>query len=572
MSENRVIIKEIQIDKGVFPIRSKSGKMSASESYKEQLISNGLPINAPKEFKEAIPDLYYAAKDSELVKYSQVHGEINSEKELFLSNYSNPSDEEKRKALVESSKKVLKNYGINDKTCIVYSPQVTKKFEEQDIHCKITVNYNNDEKILYVKTELLPREKKSLPQEIMIGGINDIDLTAIKSVDISDNTNDNITDKDNQPQINNTETDTHDSEIKDENKNEAKKIDKADIEELKKKYNFSRPKVESISSILKKNSGNKEDDEVKPESHELKSGIEIERENIRNVIGRSLQHGSWKDHSFIIDHKQAGYLIPIERVDMLGGVVKIQSSPITNTEYWTKFTPIHQCPRFEGALYIPDEYAPFCQQTKCNTACGADEGFVELSAARFRLVEESEIIKNSYQRLQQFLDRCYSLIEEFKNLFGVDIHLDISTNKPYFYSEIYMPFDENVIQNYIEAYKTLYPEITDIRGKIDIERFSISDDYDPVSEAGLVEEARTYNLQEMVRLSAKDILSDVVKHKEGEVDGNFFLIEHGKLRYLLKPNSIEAYRDELYMGSVGFKKGISEINNFVTTTLGGGRW
>lgn len=252
--------------------------------------------------------------------------------------------------------------------------------------------------------------------------------------------------------------------------------------------------------------------------------------------------------------------------------MRIKSSPITNIEFWTKFTPIHQCPRFEGALYIPDDYAPFCQQTKCNTACGADEGFVELSAARFRLNEESEIIKENFKRLQQFLDRCYSLMEEFQSLFGVDIKLDTSSTKPYFYSELYAPFDENIIQNYIEAYKTLYPEITDIRGKIDIESFTLDEDYDPLSEAGLVQEARIYNLQEMVRLAAKDILTTTVKNKDGDIDGNFYLIDNGKLRYLLKPNTIEAYRDELYMGNVSFKKGINEINNFVITTLGGGRW
>lgn len=556
MAENKVLVKEIQIDKGVFPIKSKSGKMSASESYKEQLSSNGLPLNAPKEFKEAIIDLYYVAKESELVKYSKVHGEINKEKEDFLSSISSPTEDDKRKALIESSKKILKNYAINDKTCIVYSPQITKKLEEQDSHCKITVTYNSDEKTLYVKTELLPREKKNIPQEIVIGGINDIDLIPFNRID-------NESDKSINQESDNVNTQTH--------THSKPELSKADLEELKKKYHFHKPKVESLSSIVKR-TVEEHDEDVHIEKTEMKSEVETEKDHIRDIISNSLKYGHWKDHSFIIDHKQAGYLVPVERIDMVGGVVRIQSSSITNTEYWTKFTPIHQCPRFEGALYIPDEYAPFCQQAKCNTACGADEGFVELSAARFRLLEESEIIKNSYQRLQQFLDRCYNLIDEFKNLFGVDIKLDISTQKPFFYSEIYMPFDENVIQNYIEAYKTLYPEITDIRGKIDIERFALNEDYDPVSEAGLVEEARTYNLQEMVRLSAKDMLSDVVKEKSGEVDGNFYLIDHGKFRYLLKPNSIEAYRDELYMGSVGFKRGINEINNFVTTTLGGGRW
>lgn len=226
MTDNKVLVKEIQIDKGVFPIRSKSGKMSASESYKEQFLSNLLPTNAPKEFKEAISDLYYVAKEHELVKYTEVHNQINTEKESFLSNISSPNDEEKKKALIESSKKVLKYYGINDKTHIIYSPQVSKKLEEQDEHCKITVTYNNDEKTLFVKTELLPREKNT-PQEIVIGGINDLDLTQIKDIDITPH-------------------------------NKIPEIKKADLEEIKKKYSFQKPKVESISSILKRNSGQEE--------------------------------------------------------------------------------------------------------------------------------------------------------------------------------------------------------------------------------------------------------------------------------------------------------------------------
>lgn len=533
MTENKVLVKEIQIDKGVFPIRSKTGKMSASESYKEQFLSNALPTNAPKEFREAIPDLYYVAKELELVKYNKVHSEISHEKEYILSSYSNPSEEDKRKALVESSKKVLKNYGINDKTHIIYSPQVSNKLEEQDDFCKITATYNHDEKTLFVKTELLPREKKT-PQEIIIGGVNDIDLTEVKDIKIT------------------------------EQNPEPKKVD---LDEIKKKYNFQKPKVESISNILKKNSGQGQE-EIK---EEIKSPEEQEKDNIKSLISNALQ-GTWKDNIFTINYQEAGYLVPIEKVEILGGVLRLKSSAITNTEFWTKFTPIHECPRFEGALYIPDEYAPFCQQTKCNTACGADEGFVELSAARFRLNEESEIIKNKFQRLQQYLERCYSLMEEFQGLFGVDIKLDISSSKPYFYSELYSPFEENIVQNYIEAYKTLYPEITDIRGRIDIESFTLEEDYDPLSEAGLVQESRIYNLQEMVRLASKDILTHTIKIKDGEIDGNFYLIDHGRLRYLLKPNTIEAYRDELYMGNVSFKKGINEIQNFVTTTLGGGRW
>lgn len=538
MTENsgsKVLIKEIQIDKGVFSIKSQSGKLSASESYKEQFLSKQLPLNAPKDFKEAIADLYYAPKDSNLIKYTELHGKISHEKEEMLKGFNNPTDDEKKRVLIESSKKILKEFGINDKTFIVYSPQITKRLEENDEFYKVSVTFNAEEKILYVKTELLPREKKA-PLEIFLDDFIDMPEPFVKI-----------------------------EEKVEDVKPESKKID---IEEIKKKYNFKRPQLDSISDILKKNSGHSE-------SKETKYNPEQEKENnLKTLISDSLSNfkGKWQANSFIIDKKVSGYLLPIEKIDLDGSKILIKSSPVTNIEMWTKFTPIHQCPRFEGALYIPDEYAPYCKEAKCNTACGAEDGFVELSAARFRLIEEKEIISNQYRRLQQFLDRCYLMIDEFKSTFGVDIKLDINDKHPFFYSELYAPFDENMIKNYIEAYKTLYPEITDITGKVDIDKFYLDEDYDPVSESGLVQEARTYNLQEMVRLGAKDILEDTVKLKDGKIEENFYLIDNGRIRYLLKKNTIEAYREDLYMGNVTFKKGLNEINKFVSTTLGGGRW
>ena len=529
-TNSQVLIKEIQIEKGYFSIKSQSGKLSASESYKEQYLAKELPLNAPKDFKDAIPDLYYAPKDSNLVKYNELHGKISTEKEELLKDITNPSEEDKKKALIESSKKILKEYRINDKTYIVYSPQITKRLDENDQYYKVSVTFNLEEKVLFVKTELLPRDKKNIPQEI---GIDDF------VIELPD------------PVIEST---TH------------KKID---IDEIKKKYNFKRPEVESISDILKRSSGqtnNKQNEETKTETHHENSLKEVITDSLSNYKGQ------WQGNSFIIDKKESGYLLAIERIELDSSKMKISSSSVTNTEMWTKFTPIHQCPRFEGALYIPDEYASYCKDAQCNTACGAEDGFVELRAARFRLIEESEIIKNQYRRLQQFLDRCYSMMEEFKSIFGVEIKLDISSHKPFFYSELYAPFEENTVRNYIEAYKTLFPEITDIRGKVDIDSFYLDEDYDPVSEDGLIQEAKTYNLQEMVRLGAEDILAQTIKNKDGKVEGKFYLIDNGKLRYLLKNHTIEAYREDLYMGNVSFKKGLNEITNFVSTTLGGGRW
>ncbi len=563
MTENthsKILVKEIQIEKGYFSIKSKSGKLSASESYKEQLLSNQLPLNAPKEFKDAIPDLYYAPKDSNLVKYNDLHGKINFEKEEHLKEINNPSDEDKKKALIEISKKILKEYGINDRTYIVYSPQITKKLEENDEFYKVGVTFNLEEKVLYVRTELLPRDKKNIPQELFADDFV-IDFNILNATKMTENIKtENV--------IENSVTATKVINVTSNNVEKDEELaKKINIEEIKKKYNFKRPEVQSISDILKKNNPQeKVIEKVNPNKDK--------EDSLKQVIKDSLGNykGEWKNNSFIINKKESGYLLPIEKIELDGSKLKICSSLLTNTEMWTKFTPIHQCPRFEGALYIPDEYATYCQDAKCNTACGAEDGFVELSAGRFRLIQESEIIKNQYKRLQQFLDRCYSMMDEFQSIFGVEIKLDINTHKPFFYSEFYSPFNENVITNYIEAYKTLYPEITDIRGKIDIDSFYLDEDYDPVSENGLIQEAKVYNLQEMVKLGAEDILKDTIKNKDGSIEGNFFLIDNGRLRYLLKNHTIEAYRDELYMGNVSFKKGLNEIHSFVSTILGGGRW
>ena len=76
----------------------------------------------------------------------------------------------------------------------------------------------------------------------------------------------------------------------------------------------------------------------------------------------------------------------------------------------------------------------------------------------------------------------------------------------------------------------------------------------------------------MVRLGAEDLLKNIVKEKDGRVDNKFYLIENGRIRYNLKPHSIEAFREDLYMGNINFKKGLKEVEHFLSTTLGGGRW
>ncbi|MFN8673427.1 MAG: hypothetical protein U0457_15250 [Candidatus Sericytochromatia bacterium] len=522
-------VKEIKIDRGVFSVKTSLGKFSASESYKEQMSLGNLPTEAPKDFKEAIPNLYYVPEGKDFIEYNVLHKKINDEKELILSSINNPSDEDKKKAQIESSKKVLKEHHINDKTLLIYSPILKQKFQEEDEYTKITATYNQEEKVIYVKTELIKK------------------TNIYKNVIYQDELIPNII-----------------SNITEEPKKEERKVD---LEALKNKYKFDRPKVKSISEIItgKKNTVEHHEEVIKEDSEENK---------LKNLITDSLGYikGNWKNNTFLVNKKESGYLVPIEKIEIFKDEIIIKSSHFTNTEWWTKFTPISECPRYMGRLVIEDTYTPFCMKGKCSQACGVDDGFTELSAARFRLVEDREIIENGFKRLQEFLDRTYRLTSEFNETFGVEILIYLGSQNPYFFSKFPRTSDEFQIQNYISAFMTLYPEINDIRGNMDIEDFVIGDDFDPVDESGLVHEAKNYALQEMVRLASQEALEEVINARQGKIDGKFYLIDNGKMRYILRPTKIEAIRDELYMGNVGFKKGFNEVKQFISITLGGGRW
>lgn len=557
-------VKELKIDRGIFSVKTTSGKFSASESYKEQLSLGGLPPDAPKDFKSAIKNIYYAPVEKELIEYSKLHDEVNEEKNRILSYIENPTEEDKKKAQIEGTKKILKENHINDKTLVIYSPILTQKFHEEDEYTRVSATYNNEEKTIYIKTELIKKTnvyKNVIYQDSLIAGMDTSDLEKIKDL-LNDNKDDVKQDK---PESGNQH---HIVEGHNYHYNADEKID---IDALKQKYAFKRPKGKSINEII---SGKKEEtatdadlkEEVKPEI----SKHEKIKENITELLGYI--KGEWKDNTFNVNRKESGYLVPIEKIELFNDEISIKSSPFTNTEWWTKFTHNMECPRYMGRLVIDDPYSDFCINGKCAQACGVDEGFTELSAARFRLIEDKDIISNGFKRLQAFLDRTFNLVKEFNETLGVNINVNLDTQKPYFYSKTSIDLDYFQLQNYISAYLTLYPEINDIRGNIDIEDFALNDDFDPVDDSGLVQEARNYGLQEMVSLATHELLEDMINKKAGKIDGNFYLIDNGKMRYILKSNKVEAIRDELYMGNVTFKKGLNEVKNFISVTLGGGRW
>lgn len=535
------IVKEIQIEKGAFPVKSpKTGKFSAHESYKEHFLSDDLPSDAPKDFKEAIPNLYYSPTDKELISYKDLHNKIHKESENILSSINNPTDEDRKKSHIEASKKVLKENGINEKTYLIYSPLFTEKLKEDDEFCRISAIYNHNEKVMYLKTKLL---KSSRPKPIHI---EDFIRENIKS-------NENILEQN--------------SQVK-----EDKKID---LEEIKKKYNFKRPKGESFSEIVKRATGNVVTENTEKEEKEETVVKNIDPlESVKNVLSEALHtlSGKWVGNTFKVNFRESGYLLPVSSVEIVNDSIYISSSSLTNIEWWTKFTPNSQCPRYLGHLDIKDSYTPYCIDGKCIEACGAEDGFVELSAARFRLLEDAEIIRNGFKRLQEFLDRALRLSQEFNQIFNVNIQIDIKTQYPFFFTSLPLNSSEFDIKNTIEALFTIYHEITDIRGKIDIELFHINEDYDPVSEDGLIQESKNYGLQEMVRLATKDLLEEIMKERHGEIEGKFYLLDRGKMRYILRSNRVEAIRDELYMGNVTYNKGLKEVQEFLSVTLGGGRW
>lgn len=552
-------VKELKIDRGIFSVKTTSGKFSASESYKEQLSLGGLPPDAPKDFKLAIKNIYYAPVEKELIEYNRLHDQVTDEKNNILSHIENPTDEDRKKAQIESTKKILKANHINDKTLVVYSPILTDKFNEQDEYTRVSATYNHDEKTIYIKTELIKKTniyKNVIYQDNLIPAMDTSTLDKVKEIatairaDAKEN---------NEPKIENHIVEGHNYHYNTD--------EKVDIEALKQKYAFKRPKVKSISEII---SGKTEETNVKEDIKPENPKHQKIKENLSELLGYI--KGEWKDNVFHVNKKDSGYLVPIEKIELFHDEIAIKSSPFTNTEWWTKFTHNMECPRYMGKLMIQDAYTNFCINGKCELACGVDEGFTELSAARFRLLEEKDIIKDGFKRLQSFLDRAFNLVNEFNETMNVNIGVYLGTQKPYFYSKSSIDLDYFELQNYISAYLTLYPEINDIRGNVDIDEFTLNDDFDPVDDSGLVQEARNYGLQEMVRLATHDLLEDVITKKAGNIDGNFYLIDHGKMRYVLKSNKVEAIRDELYMGNVSFKKGLNEIKNFISVTLGGGRW
>lgn len=285
--------------------------------------------------------------------------------------------------------------------------------------------------------------------------------------------------------------------------------------------------------------------------------------------------GNWSadQRHFRSDPLVYGYLTPIQQLDIEPGGLQIVSSPVTNTEWWHQFIPVSTCPRYRmQGIRIPDGHADFCLQGQCDTACGAEDGFVDLSAGRLRLIEEASLIQLRFPRLDFFLARAERLTRKLNASQQTHILLDISERVVRLRARI-QP-DMASLARHLSAFRQLYPQITQIHDKVNTAFLPQPKDFSDVAitEESVLEEARFYALQEGVRQEAVDILHFLVERKGGSISENEYYLPQEQMVYTLMPLRIEAARSGLYMGTEGFRKGVQEVQRFFQTTLGGGRW
>lgn len=285
--------------------------------------------------------------------------------------------------------------------------------------------------------------------------------------------------------------------------------------------------------------------------------------------------GQWDEsrRTFRPDPVSYGYLIPVQRIEIEPQGLRLVSSPVTNTEWWRWFMPITSCPRFKGALVeISDRYDTFCRAGACSEACGAEDGFVDLSAGRLRLIEEAQLIENIFPRLTFYLQRAEALTARICAAQGVSLMLDCGQSVVSLHGRILA--NPASLGRHIQALRELYPLITGIQGKVSTGFLPKPNHYsqDDLDESSILEEARYHALVEAVRQESIDILHFLVAKKGGQIEDDVFHLNQDSLVYTLLPNRIEAQRGGLYMGTEGFTKGIQEVQKFFQTTLGGGRW
>lgn len=271
-----------------------------------------------------------------------------------------------------------------------------------------------------------------------------------------------------------------------------------------------------------------------------------------------------------VDQRQHGPFAPLLYAADTPEGVHLVSSSLTNTEWWQTFLPRTLCPRFAGALGIDDWVEPFCKAERCDEACGAEDGFVELRANRFRLAADAAILAKRFPQLQLFLDRSETRVAGQNQAHGLGWQL--SRQYPLPCLEVLVPPES--LEPHLQGLAAMWAGLTGVAGTVDCDHLPPFDiaALDIDSDAGVMAMAQHYALREILRNRAEFLLADLLAERGGEVVGNEYKLAGG-LRYVIT-HQVECYVGDKggYMGAVGFTGGLAEIRHFVATTLGGGRW
>lgn len=273
--------------------------------------------------------------------------------------------------------------------------------------------------------------------------------------------------------------------------------------------------------------------------------------------------GTWQ-----LDRRRHGPFAPLLHAAPTPDGWHLVSSPLTETEWWTCFIPTALCPRFGGLLEIPDAFAMDCLKERCRTACGAEDGFVELRANRFRLDLEAAIIDRRFPDLHAFLARAEHLVANAQ-AGGTAWQLARHQHRAYLQARV----THAQVRAHLTSLGELYAQISGVTGQLDVERLSAIDflALDLDQEDDLLRLARHYAEVATLRWAAENYFEDLVQTRGGQREGIEFKLPDG-LRYLLTTH-IECFQgDKAYMGRMEFRQGLAEIRRFVATTMGGGRW
>lgn len=263
----------------------------------------------------------------------------------------------------------------------------------------------------------------------------------------------------------------------------------------------------------------------------------------------------------------SGPLLPLASVIREGEQVRLTSGLVTRTGWWEAFMPESCCPRYRGALAVPDSVAAFCLAGDCQSGCGAEDGFVELKANRFRLLSDQAVIDRLFPALSRFLARAGRLAEELNQIHGTLWQLNLANDRPVFAAVC----PESALQAHVEAIQLLYPEATGVRGKVDLTQApgATLDQLDLDQDDDLMTYAKLLAFQEAVRDEVVRELGKLAVSRGGTAQED--KVSFSGLTYYFR-EQLEAERDSLYMGRISYREGVPRIQDFVRTTLGGGRW